>query len=188
MYCQFCGCSKVKSLDVVFNSSSNTEKQFSNNIPWSAYFNLHNISQRSPSFTANSTAILVHALVPSRIDYCNTILSDLSNKIFHTLQLVQNGAVLVITRTPSVEDVTPVLQQPYWLTVKYHINFKFLHLTFKYPFKAPYFFDILHIAAPSHTLRSSCAVTFIIPPDRLTTMDIPTLSCTALAILIPSLF
>lgn len=62
------------------------------------------------AFTANSTAILVHALVPSRIDYCNTILSDLSNKIFHSLQLVHNGAVLVITRTPSVEDITPVLQ------------------------------------------------------------------------------
>lgn len=61
------------------------------------------------AFTANSTAILVHALVPSRIDYCNTILSDLSNKIFHSLQLVHNGAVLVITRTPSV-DITPVLQ------------------------------------------------------------------------------
>lgn len=124
------------------------------------------------AFTANSTAILVHALVPSRIDYCNTVLSDLSNKIFHSLQLVHNGAVLVITRTPSVEDITPVLQQPYWLTVKYHINFKFRHLTFKYPYKAPHFFDILHIATPSHTLRSSCAVTFIIPPDRLTTMDI----------------
>lgn len=61
------------------------------------------------AFTANSTAILVHALVPSRIDYCNTILSDFSNKIFHSLQLVHNGAVLVITRTPSV-DITPVLQ------------------------------------------------------------------------------
>lgn len=63
----------------------------------------------SEAFTANS-AILAHALVPSHIDYCNTILSDLSNKIFHSLQLVHNGAVLVITRTPSVEDITPVLQ------------------------------------------------------------------------------
>lgn len=64
----------------------------------------------SEALTANSTAILAHALVPSRIDYCNTILSDLSNKIFHSLQLVHNGAVLVIIRTPSVEDIAPVLQ------------------------------------------------------------------------------
>lgn len=39
--------------------------------------------------------------------------------------------LLVITRTPSTEHVTPVFQQLHWLPVKYHIHFKILLLTFK---------------------------------------------------------
>lgn len=49
-----------------------------NNTTWSAYNHLQNININVPwpSLTANITAVLEHALVTSRIDYCKSLLSQ----------------------------------------------------------------------------------------------------------------
>ncbi|KAI5615341.1 hypothetical protein C0J50_10850, partial [Silurus asotus] len=52
---------------------------------------------------------LVHAFVTFRLDYCNALLSGCASKCVNKLQLVQNAAARVLTRSRKFYHITPVL-------------------------------------------------------------------------------
>ena len=57
---------------------------------------------------------LVHSFVTSRLDYCNTILSGCANSTMKGLQLIQNAAAHILTRTRRFEHISPVLASLHW--------------------------------------------------------------------------
>lgn len=74
---------------------------------------------------------LIHAFVSSRLDYCNGLLTGISQKNIKQLQLIQNAAARVLTGTKRFQHITPVLKTLHWLPVKDRIDFKVLLLMYK---------------------------------------------------------
>lgn len=107
------------------------------------------------SFEACET--LVHALISSRLDFCNSLLYGLPKSSLQKLQIVQNSAARVISYNRKQDHITPVLYRLHWLPVVYRIEFKILLLAFKALNNAApsYIADLLKPYIPSRSLRSS---------------------------------
>lgn len=74
---------------------------------------------------------LVHALVLSKLDYCNSVFYGISTKDLQRLQLIQNSAVRFIFGKGKRAHVTDLLRKVHFLPVKYRIMYKIALLTFK---------------------------------------------------------
>ncbi|KAI5609609.1 hypothetical protein C0J50_9447, partial [Silurus asotus] len=119
---------------------------------------------------------LVHAFVTSRLDYCNALLSGCSCKCTNKLQLVQNAAARVLTRSRKHDHITPVLIfytliSLHWLSIKSGIDYKILLLMYKaLKGLAPkYLSELLYQYDPPRLLRSKSAWYLLVPQTIKTT-------------------
>ena len=101
------------------------------NIARIAFLHPRSIAKLRNALSLQDAEKLVHAFITSRLDYCNTLLSGCSSKSLNKLQLVQNAAARVLTRTRKFDHISPVLSNLHWLPVKFRIEYKILLLTYK---------------------------------------------------------
>ena len=88
-----------------------------------SFYHLRNIATVTPCLSQGDTERLMHAFITSRLDYFNTVLSALTKKAIGQLQMIQNAAARVLTKTRQRAHFTPVLQSLHWLPVSYWIDF-----------------------------------------------------------------
>ncbi len=62
---------------------------------------------------------LINAFMTSRLDYCNTLLGGCPASSINKLQIVQNAAARVLTRSRKYDHITPILQSLHWLPIKF---------------------------------------------------------------------
>ena len=97
----------------------------------SVNFHLRSINLVSDSLTDEATVMLVHALITSKLDYCNSLLHGLPDKLIYRLQRLQNIAARIVSRTSKFEHITPVMYELHWLLVEMRIRFKLLLLVYQ---------------------------------------------------------
>ena len=99
------------------------KQQFSK-ICQSAYLELHRISSIRHVLTVDATKILVTSLVLSRLDYCNSLLSEIPQQLIDKLQKVQNCSSRLIFKTSKCTHVSPLLAKLYWLRIAQRIDYQ----------------------------------------------------------------
>ncbi len=96
-----------------------------------AFFHLRNIAKLLNMLSVSDAEKLVHAFMTSRLDYCNALLGDCPASSINKLQIVQNAAARVLTRSRKYDHITPILQSLHWLPIKFRISYKILLLAYK---------------------------------------------------------
>ncbi len=161
--CSVNSLSSVRNLGVLFNSNLSLTATFL------AFVKLHFFILKiylTETYALNVNAeILIHAFMTSRLDYCNSFIGWLFCTLNKQLQMVQNAAARVLTRTRKYEHISPVLSTLHWLPTKHRIDFKILLITYKAlnGLAPQYLSELLSHYSPSRPLRSQNSGHLIIP-------------------------
>uniref|UniRef100_A0A8D2Q3W3 Reverse transcriptase domain-containing protein n=1 Tax=Varanus komodoensis TaxID=61221 RepID=A0A8D2Q3W3_VARKO len=121
---------KVRSLGVLLDPELSLEAQVTA-VARSAFFQLWLIHQLRTYLENDCLATVTHALVTSRLDFCNMLYVGLPLKTVRILQLVQNRAARLLTGTGRYVHMTPVLHQLHWLPIEVRAQFRVLVMTYK---------------------------------------------------------
>ena len=128
-----------------------------------AFYHLHNIRRIRKYFSRESTKMLVHAFITSRVDYFNSLLYGLPNYQLNKLQRVLNATARLVHNAPRFCHISPLFRGLHWLSVKTRIQFKILIITFKaiHGLAPKYLCDLLTFKSSLHNLRSSGSIYFL---------------------------
>ncbi len=90
--------SSVRNLGVLFDSNFSFDSHVSS-ICKTAFFHLKNISKLRPILSISNAEMLINAFMTSRLDISNALLGGCSARLINKLQMVQNAAARVLTRS-----------------------------------------------------------------------------------------
>ncbi len=98
----------------------------------------------------------------SRLDYCNALLGGCPATSINTLQIVQNAAARVLTRSRIYDHITTILQSLHWQHIKFCISFKILLLALN-GIAPAYLTNLLSRYNPTRSLRSQNSGLLVVP-------------------------
>ena len=113
----------VRNLGITFDSAM-TNKPCIKNTTGTCVYHLQCI-RRIPSYLDDTTcAAVMQALVVSRLDYANSLLTGLPACTLRKPELVQNSAARLLTGTSRRPNITPVLHELHWVPVARRITYR----------------------------------------------------------------
>ena len=155
----------VRNLGVIFDSQM-TMRPCVNSIIRSANAHLRSLGRVRRYLDDATAAAAARALMLSRLDFANSLLAGIPARLMNRLQVVQNNAARLVTRTPSRAHITPVLQDLHWLPVRQRVFYEVMCLTYgSLNSTAPiYLNDLVARRQHSRTLRSSADPSLLTVP------------------------
>ena len=123
--------SHVKSLGVYIDATLSLAK-YIDHISRAAFIEIRRISSIRHLLTRKATVQLMCSFVLNRLDYCNSLLIDITSDQVYDLPKNQNHAAKVVFRKSRHECVKPLLKKIHWIPVKETILFKIDTFAFRF--------------------------------------------------------
>ena len=135
----------------------------------SCYLQIRNIRYIRQFLTQSAAKTIVHALVTSRLDYCNSSLYGISAQLLKKLQRIQNCAARLVLNVSYNVPSQDCLEKLHWLPIKSRIEYKMLMIIFKslLGLTPTYIQDMLIQYIPPRRLRSSDKLLLVVPKSNL---------------------
>ena len=154
---------KVRNLGVIFDTELSLTHHISA-VCKSSYYYIRDLCRIRRHLSFSVAMQLANALISSRLDYCNSLFTSLSNKNVKRLQSIQNTAARIIMRISKRSSISSKLKNLHWLPVQFRIKFKigvlvYKALTTKNP---PYLASLLSFhSSVKNTRRSNPELRFL---------------------------
>ena len=160
----------VRNLGVIFDKNFNLRSHISA-ICSSCIYHIRDLRCVRCHLDLDSSKLLADALVSSRLDYCNSLLSGIAETDLPKLQRILNRLARVVTKSPPFTCSVPLLRSLHWLPVKYRVHFEICFLTYKtlQEEQPVYLRSLIAISFPSRSLRSNRGITLSIPKIKTNT-------------------
>ena len=126
---QLVPCESAKNLGVVLDSSLSFRSHI-DSIVKTCNCHICNLYLIKDFVNRKNLVTLVHSLIVSKVDYCNSLFIGLPN-ILKKVQSVLNKAARLIFNLPPRVPTTSSLTELHWLPLKARIEFKICLITFK---------------------------------------------------------
>ena len=122
---------QMRTLGVILDNKL-TMLPHAKNVMRGCFYHLRRLRSSRSSLTDSAAKIIVHALISSRIDYCNSLLFGVSAAVSQRLQSVLNSSARLITCRQRFDHVTPALHDElHWLPIQQRIQYEIALLMFK---------------------------------------------------------
>ena len=159
--------SSARNLGFIFDSDMSFSDQI-NSVSKSCHFHIRDIRRIRHLLPLSTATTLANSLVSSKLDYCNSLYSGISQTNLNKLQRIQNSLARVITNTPKYQHITPTLKKLHWLPIKQRIDYKICLLTYKTLTnqQPTYLYNGLSFPSYSVSTRSSDSLVLSIPYVR----------------------
>ena len=156
--------STSKILGIIFDPTLNFDAHISE-VCKTANYHLRALAHIRRFLSVSSANLIACAIISSRLDYCNSLLTGISSYNLHRLQMVQNRAARLVLGVGRMTSSEPLLRQLHWLPVAKRIQFKTALITLNTLFSAQpsYLSSVLVPYLPSRPLRSSTSYFLTVP-------------------------
>lgn len=147
-------------------------KQHISNLVRTCFSILRQLKTVSRSLPADTSKLLVHSFITSRIDYCNVAFAGLPQANLSRIQTVLNAAARLVCNARKFDHITPLLRDElHWLRVPERVEYKLCLLTYKcLHHLGPEYLsdDIIPLSGLSNRqrLRSSTSFDVVVPATR----------------------
>ena len=119
------------------------------------YLEINRIGKIRHLITKSVAETLVSSLVLPKLDYCNSLLANISKDKIKMLQTVQNNAARMISKKSKRDSATSLLDDLHWLPVDKRCHYKICSLVYKSlnHCSPSYISDLLNIYVTSRSKR-----------------------------------
>ena len=120
----------VKNLGIIFDSSLDFKPHI-NALTKNCNYHIRNLYAVRNYLSRDTLVELVHSLIVTRIDYCNSLFLGLPNYLLKKIQTILNKCARLIFSLPPRTPTTRYLIELHWLPIKARVEFKICLIVYK---------------------------------------------------------